>query len=798
MEKEIAVSILLTSTLILSLLTVAAPTTYAQATVVRFYPQPPPQATITANGQTFTVACVIEDVADLAGFDIQIRWDPTYLSYVSHTVTVTVEDYPTQQVPSPYAGIIHAPKLQLKDDVDPVAGTAWFAYATLGGPSFNGNGTVFTMTFSSQNVPFDFEVPGAFDTFINHTIVDLAAGAGGAIPRTVEDGIIHIVPRIPSYPREPLLKVDSYHASSLHEIFDINVWLLGADDTELDPIWDVAGIDAYLHFDPTLMQVVDVTIDPVGEFAGFWPLGIFPIAKVWDNTAGTVYVAFIGYGHPHTAPYGVINMFSVTFNATYVATTLPPPSAAIYLENPVAYTGSYVMDSLTGLIDRANPVGTTWHELSPDFSDGPFTLAHWEDNGDGILSPSDQVILTEPADYYFDYHLDHITGMLHLTPYPSAPEPCFVEFRGTYDDFLAALSNPNATMWDDVHYFCQYILVDWADNGDGLLSPSDNLTFYDACFGGDRAYHIEAVSTDIGLSRKPWICEEDPYDPYFGWAPIVTVAGYPHPERLFCPWHGSEAAVPLPHRVEDGLYTAPFKPLGGFIDVYVCNYPDGFNGAGKDAPADMVWPQKEIMLCANVTYAGWPEQNKDVAFEVKDPALNVWGVFYNRTNEDGIACVHVRLPWPCDDPYNVTGVWTVWASVDVACVVVNDTMPFKYNYRVHIWDVETDKAEYRHGEDIIITIHYGSQAMQTYIMTFTVTAVDASGVSFGFDYVVAPVGGAEWCTYANGTVVLSVQVAKFARPPIGTIYVGVLNGFPQDGGSAETPVHTVQVSILAE
>jgi hypothetical protein len=996
MKMEKAVSILLTSTLILSLLMVAVPNAYAQATTVRFYPQPPPQATITGNGQSFTVACVIEDVTDLAGFDIQILWDTTYLTYVSHTVTVTVEDYPAVQPPSPYAGIIHSPKLELKNIVDPVAGTGWFAYATLGGPSFDGSGTCFVMTFTSQNIPFDFE-SGEFDTFINFTAVDLAAGAGGAIPRTLEDGVIHIVPQPFEYPPEPLLTVDSYDASALYEIFDINVWLKGAGDTELDPFWDVAGIDVYLHFDPTLMQVVDVTLDPTGTFAAFWAVGLFEIAKEWNNTEGWVHVAYMGYGDPHTAPYGVINMFAVTFNATYESTTFPPPCAPLYLENPTAYTGTHIMDSLTGLIDRASPLGTTWHELVPNFCEGPFTMDSWEDNGDGILSPSDQFILSDPAGYYFDYHLDYITGTLNLTQqpfsasdellvmdgpthayspwpktadgsnpavwnghgnpywtgtffatYPAAsvnyitvypqvsgvpynltegvdfvvnvdgsitlltpldeyvmneyigaagtwganagwpplwyicsgiesvwldmpngtqryarglgyalpppneywfdpdfpyeleswwasgyftgpfnwpagtdvyvnytapafiyidynafpdPAPRYLEFRGSYDDFLMYMSSPNATEWDEAtpRSWRDYIFVDWTDNGDGVLSPSDYVTFYELDIGDYRTYHIEFVSTDIGVSRKPWICERDPADPYFGWAPIVGLAGYPHPERDYCPWHGSAAAVPLPHSVEDGVYCAPFKPLGGFIDVYVCNYPEGFKGVGKDAPADMFWPQKEVMLCANVTYAGWPEQNKDVAFEIKDPWMNVWGVFYNKTNDDGVAFVRVRLPWPCDDPYSLFGVWKVWATVDVACVIVNDTMEFKYDYRAHIWNVETNKDEYKHCEDIIITIDYGSQAMQIWNMTFTVTVVDASGVPFGFDWTVAPVGGVEeWCTYVNGTVTLSVHVAKFARPPIGTIYVGVLNGFPQDGGSAETAVYTIQISILAE
>ncbi|MCW3987949.1 MAG: hypothetical protein NWE87_06500, partial [Candidatus Bathyarchaeota archaeon] len=125
-------------------------------------------------------------------------------------------------------------------------------------------------------------------------------------------------------------------------------------------------------------------------------------------------------------------------------------------------------------------------------------------------------------------------------------------------------------------------------------------------------------------------------------------------------------------------------------------------------------------------------------------------------------------------------------------------MEFKYDYKVNIWNVETDKAEYKHSEDIVITVSYGTYAMLEYNITFTMTVVDASGVPFGFAYDVITIGGAQWCEYANGTFNLNVHVVKWARPPMGTIYVGALNGFPQDGGSAETPVYTLYIAILAE
>jgi hypothetical protein len=96
-------------------------------------------------------------LGNLNGFDIQMSWDPTILKYVSHTVTMPVEDYPNPVPPSPYAGILHGEPYKLVNKVDETdnipnsePGTmAWFSYALVGeGEVFNGNGTFFTMTFN--------------------------------------------------------------------------------------------------------------------------------------------------------------------------------------------------------------------------------------------------------------------------------------------------------------------------------------------------------------------------------------------------------------------------------------------------------------------------------------------------------------------------------------------------------------------------------------------------------------------------------------------------------------------------
>ena len=1003
LKMEKAISILLTSTLLLSLFIVLTPSVFAQATTVRFYPQPSPQADVTSNGQTFTVACVIEDVTDLAGLDVQMQWNTTYLSYVNHTQTMTVESYPTVQPPSPYAGIIHNPPLALKDDVNTTEGTYWAAFATLGGPSFDGDGTVFTMTFRAINLPFG-DPTQFFYTYLNLT-VELPAGAGGQIDATIENGTIRHWYMPVDYPPVPLLQIrpSYYEASALGELFDYDVWLLGEGDTDLDPFWDVGGIDVYMNFDPTLIEAISVTIDPDGTFEAFWPDGIIVTANDTDNVAGTAHAAFFGYGEPHTAPYGQIKMFSVTFNVIYESTEFPPPTAPVTLKNPLTY-GAYTFDSIGGLIDIAYPVGTTYYQLVPDFLAGPFELTSWEDNGDDVLSPSDQFILNHTTTgFYFDYNLTEISGTLNLTqqpfqtvedyiwaasfgpdnldynglpgryvgtddpyngfgvPYwtgnfsipvasvnsitvtalPFTPDnytytltagvdyivhadedliellkpidvnvtnecwqdgvnnslngwpwinyvasgiesvyvdmhngtarysdastghpvayatppptewwydpdwawelegwwalgyfpgsfnwapgstwwinytaasymaidynadpdpiPRYIQFRGSYTDFLVWLTSPIGADFDEEYprAWRDYTVVGWTDSdGNTLVNPSDYLKFFEDLVGENRTYHVEGIGVDLYTSRKPWICEDDPTDRYFGVAPIVKVAGFAHPDRDFCPWHNKEYSVPLPHVVEDATYTAPYRALGGFIDLYRCTDPH--QGVGKDKSGGMIWPQKCLCLCANVTYAGWPEQNKDVAFEIKYPNGEVFTIMYGRTNEYGVACVNVRMPWPCDDPELIFGKWKVWATVDVACVIVNDTMEFKYDYKVRIFDVELNKPEYKHCEDIVITVHYGTYAMVNYNITFTVTAVDASGVPFGFGFVVIEIGGAEWCQYAEGSFNLTVHVVKWARPPMGTIYVGALNGFPQNGGSAETPVYIENFTILAE
>ena len=150
-------------------------------------------------GDTITVALVVSNLTNtivahpdnpiemhplgnLDGFDVQISWDPTVLKYVSHTLTVPVEDYPNPVPPSPYAGILHEEAFRIMnvtDENNAIPGSesgtmAWFAYGIMPGVAvFNGNGTFFTMTFN---------VTKCGSSPLKLTNVDLS-GAGGTVPQ---------------------------------------------------------------------------------------------------------------------------------------------------------------------------------------------------------------------------------------------------------------------------------------------------------------------------------------------------------------------------------------------------------------------------------------------------------------------------------------------------------------------------------------------------------------------------------------------------------------------------------------
>ncbi|MCJ7767269.1 hypothetical protein MUP79_02620 [Candidatus Bathyarchaeota archaeon] len=263
----------------------------------------------------------------------------------------------------------------------------------------------------------------------------------------------------------------------------------------------------------------------------------------------------------------------------------------------------------------------------------------------------------------------------------------------------------------------------------------------------------------------------------------------------------------------DGTYLMkPVMPvaMGKVIDVYTCNYsfPWGAQGVANETSgefmfSDMFWPQKEVCLCANVTYNGWPVQQKDVAFEVmlfdvENPDLNdtVMTVLVARTDENGFASVSFRMNWPCDDPESLFGIWKVTATVDIACTVVTDYFYFKYDYLVHIWKVTVDPEEAAHGDWIDVTVEFGSHKilpLESGNVTIAVTLHDELNYPL--------ITGTVWftqtlnfeecnytlfeaCTYKNYTGIVHLHIDKSVAAGIATLHVCALSDWPHLEGTA--------------
>jgi hypothetical protein len=262
--------------------------------------------------------------------------------------------------------------------------------------------------------------------------------------------------------------------------------------------------------------------------------------------------------------------------------------------------------------------------------------------------------------------------------------------------------------------------------------------------------------------------------------------------------------------VVNGTYTCYGYPeVGYMVDVYggapnggygCVPFPAPYGGQGPDNPMDLVIPQSEVTLFVDVMYNYWPVQRKEVNFEIEGPYLHLWN---NDTQEwyyepadnwfillketaisdtEGVATISFRMPWPCEE--DLMGVYLVTTTVRIGDEVIMDTMYFYYEHLVKIFDVYTDKFFYTHDECVKITVEYGSHAMQTYPALFSAAIKDQLNVVIGLDLIETTVGGAEFCTYANGTVELEICIPKWAFVGYADLYVSVFDKDPTEGGFA--------------
>ena len=253
----------------------------------------------------------------------------------------------------------------------------------------------------------------------------------------------------------------------------------------------------------------------------------------------------------------------------------------------------------------------------------------------------------------------------------------------------------------------------------------------------------------------------------------------------------------LPGRAIDvygGAVNSGYGPLTG----YYLQFPAPYGGQGPQAPMDLVEDQSYVWLHANVTYNYWPVQHKMVGFQINYPDGSLYANLFAYTDENGVATVGFRMPWPCENPESLFGVWHVIASVQLADVYLQDTMDYHYDYLVRIWKVTTDKYQYNHGETVEVCVTFGSHAQQDYPILLKVHIADELGVIFGHFEIATHVGGTVFCQYRNTTLSGGIWIPKWAYAGIATVHVNIFDKEPILGGAPWTPEYTPPPTIAIQ
>jgi len=273
--------------------TVSAPSPLA-STVVRFDPAIVDLGLGYSVGEVFTLAAKIDDVEELCGFGLFIKWNTTYLEYVSHTLMMPVEDHPN--------GILHRPVVIQVDKVNEVQGTYDCAAFTLGGGPFTGSGTAFEITLRVKYQPIAPEPDAIF--LVEFTMIDMSDPVGGLIPHSTQNCNVTI------------------RAGSTVARFNPSTVELGPAycrcDTftltaRVDYVEDLAGFGLFIKWNTTYLEYVEHVVKVPVEV---YPDGLLhePVLLVQNDvnaSEGSYWLAVASIGGPSFTGNGIA--FEITY-----------------------------------------------------------------------------------------------------------------------------------------------------------------------------------------------------------------------------------------------------------------------------------------------------------------------------------------------------------------------------------------------------------------------------------------------------------------------------------------------------
>ena len=678
----------------------------------------------TSIGDTFNITVFLNASNPVASWQFQINFDSTWLEVIScvysgtgGTTSQLFEKSGTTTIPvSPTIGpgyVLFAESWML-GPYGPTNDASSLAYVTFNITAIPNKGETLTSDLS-----FVYD-----ETYYQDETQAKYKGIG-------IDGYVEFVWTAPPKPwmavgdeyKLPDGKLFDRYTNWTCHTFDVPIYI-----ESLDAAWFIVNASFTLNYDESLIKEIDITFDPAWD-----------IAHTYDNTTDGVIDFYVETSGQLS---GDVLVATITFHIEYQG-SFPEIS-----ESPLEFT------DIT-LSNHEIPIPTE----SP--KNGKVTI-------EGLLTLPLPYLAVEPSDIVYgpapaigeEFQVNIVIKNLHFAWYLVG-----VDFRLTYcPDFLEVVSieegpyfpqfnqtpTPPYTVfvaYDEGTYITAMDLI--LPNGTGHYpaplpgaEPPEDGTIAIVTF--------RIIDQDVSCDPETFNCDLELYDIMMvdkngGYVPFDT------------PQNGTVTVY--------GSYET-----GRVIDVYT-QYPAPYGGQGPNKPSDMFWPQKEVILYANVTYNCWPVQQKLVTFTVYDNQDNVWTQLQAVTDQNGVATTSFRMPWPCEDPESLLGVWKVKADVDIACEVVVDWVEFHYDYLINIVKVTTDSYYYEHCDYVTVTVEFTSHAQQEYTTSMWVTIHDELNVPIATTTLSFTIGGAEYCTPKQYSETFILHIDKFAAAGNAIVYV---------------------------
>ena len=228
---------------------------------------------------------------------------------------------------------------------------------------------------------------------------------------------------------------------------------------------------------------------------------------------------------------------------------------------------SYIASSISGCAVDFNNGSEIYQAVNRGFEyEGPPPSDYWYEDSWPYELESWWTTASANGPYYGAYtwpdgseiYANYTAASFIYIDYKAQPDaqPYFMEWPGDYSEFLT-LADPTNTTWMQIHpaYNKIWNVTSWEDvDSNGNLTVGDRLTTMLGTL--EAVFEVKAKSTDIKVVELPCVQDVDPEAAFYTEPTIVSIAGFPRPDRTMSPWFGRNYALPLPHEVENSEFEA--------------------------------------------------------------------------------------------------------------------------------------------------------------------------------------------------------------------------------------------------